>query len=314
MGASILNQIAFKKESTWGTPVTPDIILPVHMTGGIVTNTDVQFLSALRGQLSKFYHAQQGNSTHEGEFEMDMFPDMIGYPLYLAMGDAVATVVGGETLVYEHAFSELETKPSITLEQKVGENVRRYAGAVASGFKITGKAGVPLTFTIPMKAKSSASASPVVAVPTDVVPFDFADVSFKFGGVEFCEVENFEVEYMNNQELLHTICEHDPAFKYVGGSEFKGKADLYLDSATLAKYQDYLDNTFQDFELIVDGAAIGNASTYNYYLTAKVFITSAATELTEDYNLLSIEFQAVYNTGDKLIDMTVRNLVPDYTV
>src|SRR3970040_2466181 len=111
MGSPVLNQIAFKRESIWGTAVVPDKILPVRMEGGIVTDQDIQVLAALRNHLAKNYHAQEGNRVHEGDFTFDLFPDLVGYPLLMALGDVSSALAAGETIVYDHTFTESEAKP-----------------------------------------------------------------------------------------------------------------------------------------------------------------------------------------------------------
>ena len=314
MSSGILNQITFKRESVWGTPVVPDKLLPVRLEGGIVTDQDIQIMSALRGHLAKNYHAQEGNRVHEGDYLFDLFPDMIGYPMVSVMGDVVSTLVGGETIVYAHSFNEAETKPSFTIEQMVGENVRRYAGSVFQNVKISGKAGEPLEVSTSVKAKSQTSASPVTVSPSTVRPFDFATVRVEVDGTEFCEVENFEVEITSNLEMLHTICDHDPAFRYSTGHEVKGKLEMYLNTATLAHYTDYLAKTEREIAFRLTGEAIGVSSNYTLELEVlRAVFSSATTELSEDFNLLVVEFQALYdNNQEKLIEFVLRNLVPSY--
>ena len=47
MSVAIINQVSFKKESTWGTQVVPDKSIPVRPTGGITTNQDIKTLTAV---------------------------------------------------------------------------------------------------------------------------------------------------------------------------------------------------------------------------------------------------------------------------
>ena len=57
MSDGILSQISFKKESTWGTAVTPDKSIAVRPTGGIQPKESIQMQPAIKGQLQKFYDA-----------------------------------------------------------------------------------------------------------------------------------------------------------------------------------------------------------------------------------------------------------------
>ena len=316
MAGGILNSIIIKPETVWGTPVIPDHSISVRMEGGIQTDQDIQLLSALRNHHAKNYHAQMGNRVHEGDYVMELFPDTIGYFFQSAFGSLGSSLVGGETIVYIHDIQEDEPKPSLTIQQQIGENIRRYAGVMIHTIKISGKAGEPLEFSASVKAKSQASDSLINAPPGPDKPFDFADTSITIGGTSFTEIESFEFEYKNNVELLHTLSNHDPAYKYSAGSEISGKLDMYLDTATLAKYQDYLDKTDRSIVLTFTGAAIGVASNYKLEITLhRAVFTSGVTELTEDYNLLSVEFQGLFDDDEgEFVHLELTNLVNSYVL
>src|SRR5438270_6896298 len=115
----VLNQISFKKESTWGTAVVPDKSIPVKPTGGIFTNQDIKDLQAIKNQLAKVYDAYAGMRKHEGDYGLDLFPDYPGYALVSAFGTNVDATKGGESIVFTHTLSEAAAKPSLTIEQAI---------------------------------------------------------------------------------------------------------------------------------------------------------------------------------------------------
>jgi hypothetical protein len=232
------------------------------------------------------------------------------------MGSIASALKFGETIVYQHDFTEGEVKPSLTLEQVVGENIRRYAGVVAMNFNVSAKAGEAVVMKTSLKGKSQASATAITPVyTTPVRPFNFVDAKVKIGGAYFTNVESFEFEYNNNIEFLHTINNNDPQFRYVKGSEVTGKLEMYLDSATLAKYNEYLSHTENEIILELTGDAIGVASNYFFQLKIpRAIFTTAETPIREDYNQLSIEFAGMYDSVTaKLVSAQVVNLSVNYT-
>jgi Phage tail tube protein len=312
MSAGILNVISLKKETTWGTPVVPDKSIPVRLGSGMATDNNIQLLSAARGVLSKNIGSFIGARKHEGEYEMDFFGDYTAYLLSSAFGGVSSALKGGESVVYNHTLTESETKPSFTIEQVVGENVRRYAGAIASGFKISGKAGDVVSLNIPLKAKSQASATKITPAYTTVRPFNFVDSVVKIGGSQLSNVTAFELEYSNNIEFGHALNNsNDAAFNYVKGSEVKGKLEIYLDNTSLTEYNNYLSKTDRALDFEFTGDTIGTASNYKVTVNVpKAAYTMSETKLGEDYNLLVIEFTGIYDPAtSRLLNMVVTNLL-----
>lgn len=319
MSAGILSQVSFKNESVWGTAVVPDKSIEVHANGGIKTNQDVKLLEQVKAQLAKNSDAIIGARKHEGEFEMDLFPEYPGYLLKSIFGSVSSALKGGESVVYEHSFSEAEAKPSLTIEQAITDNVRRYAGCIIHTVKISGKIGEPIIVTFGLYAKTQATATKIsAAYQTGKRPFNWADMAsgLKIGGSALSEVQSFEIEFKNNLEFLHALGNsNDPAINYVKGSEVKIKVDMYLDSTTTTEYANYLSKTLRAFDLIFTGDAIGTSSNYKWEVAVpKVAFTSGETPITDAYNKLTLEGEGVYDTStSKLISMKLTNLLANYT-
>src|ERR671926_1601434 len=106
MSAGIKSVISFKKESTWGTAVVPDKSIAVRPSGGIVIKEDIQMIPAIKGQLQKYYEAIKGKVEYSGDFTFDAFADYVGYFLLSALGTDTPALHSGETIVYDHVFSE----------------------------------------------------------------------------------------------------------------------------------------------------------------------------------------------------------------
>jgi hypothetical protein len=312
MSAGQLNQLSFKKEATWGTAVVPDKSIPVHFSGGISTDNDIQFINGARAILSKNLDSFIGKRSHEGEFEIDLFADYPAYFFLGALGAVSSALKSGETLVYEHTITEQELKPSFTIEQVVGENVRRFAGSLISGFKVIGKMGESTQLSFSVKAKSQTAATKINPSYGTAKAFNWANTVLKIGGTTLAGVSSFELEYSNNLELLYSLnSSNDPQYSYVKGSEVKGKIECYLDSTSLTELTDYLAKTAKALDIEMMGDVIGSATNNKIAISVpKIIYTSAVTELSENYNLLKIEFEGVYDTAtSKLISMVVTNLL-----
>ena len=315
MSAGIQSVISIAKESSWATPVTPTISIPVRPTGGLVIKQNIQMIPAIKGQLQKYYDSIKGKVSYEGEYTFDAFADNIGYFLLSALGVNTPGLHAGESIVYDHVFTEAATKPSLTIEEKIGENVRRFAGAIVDGFKITGKVGEMLEFAPSIKAKTQASSSPITPSFSTIPAFNHAQLAIKIGGSTIGEVENIELNYKNGTDLVYALGSAEPAFASIaGGSEVSGKADLYLDATSLTRLTNYIAKTTESIELIATGGVIGSAAAYQLsILIPKAVYTAATTKITDAHNLLSIEFQGIYDiVTSALIKPTLTNLVASF--
>jgi len=319
MSAGILNQIMFGQESQWGTAVTPNKGLAITPGEGIQTDQDMQYPVSLNGRLALHNIAYKGKTKHEGAYEFDVIPVNMGYILKSLFGGINSAQKAGETLVYEHSFSEAEAKTSLTFEQAVGDIIRRYAGGIVTTLKLSGKVGETIKAAASIQAKSNAVATKTTFSAETVRPFNFADClqasGFKIGSAYMSQVDNFEIEIKNGGEMVHSLGSSDPSFFYVKGHEVSGKFEMYLDSTTKDTYADYLANTTRSFDLDLKGDAIGSASNYGLsFALPKVSFKVAAFPVSEDYNLLKVEFQALYDTStSKLMSAKLTNLQANYT-
>ncbi len=315
MNAGILSQISFAKETTWGTAVTPNKSVSVRPTGGIIIKENVQVISAIKGQLQKNYTAIKGKVAYEGDFTLDAFADYIGHFLLSALGLDTPATHSGETIVYDHVFTEAATKPSYTIEQAIDVNTRRFAGCFITGFKLAGKVGAMLEFTPSIIAKTQASSSEITGAFTTVPAFNFAQLQVKIGGSVLAEVESFELEYKSGLNMVYALGSNEPSFNAIeGGSMVSGKIDLYLDNAALTRLTNYLALNNESIELIATGPAIGTAANYVFdVLVPKAFYTAAESKITDNHNLLSVSFEGIYDTAtSKLIGVTLTNLLATY--
>ena len=315
MSAGIQSVISFKKESTFGTAVAPDKSITVRPTGGLDIKKNVQMIAGIKGQLQKNYDAIIGKSAYGGDLTFDAFADYVGYFLLSALGTDTPALHAGETTVYDHVFTENATKPSLTIEQAQSEKVHRFAGSVVNTLKINAKTGEMLEVAATVISKSVATATAITPATTTVPAFNFAQLAIKIGGATIGEVDNIELEYKNGTEMEYCLGSNDPAFVAIkGGSEVSGKISMYLDATTLTRFTNYMAKTTEAIELIATGNAIGSAAAYVLDITIpKAVYTTATTKITDQHNLVEIEFNGLYDTSTgKLIGVTLTNLVAAY--
>lgn len=316
MSDGILNQVSFKLESDWGTPAVPDKSFPVHFGGGMVTDIDLKTISAVKATIAKNQDTYIGNRTHAGEYETDLFTGYAAHWFYAAMGAKSSGAHSGESSLYDHVLTEAVDKPSMTVEQKFGELVKRFAGVTPTGFKLSIKPGETALVNFPVIGKSQADATAISPTYETIRPLNFADFSIQIDDVAVTEIASIEVEYKNNLTHLPTINgSNDASFRYVKGSEISIKVELYLDDATLAEFTDYLAKASKKFEIIGAGEAFSSTSDYGFLLTLYNGVyKKAETKLSEDYNLLSLEVEGIYDTvSGKMFDVTFTNALASLT-
>lgn len=315
MNAGVLSAISFKKESTWGTAVVPDKSIAVRPAGGIEIKQNIQMIPAIQGRLQKYREAIKGKVAYEGDYTFDAFADYLGYFLLSAMGTDTPATHSGESIVFDHIFTESAAKPSLTIEQAVGENVRRYAGSIVHQLKVTSKVAAPVEIAASVMAKSQASATAISPAFTTVPSFDHTQVAVKIGGSTIGQVESFELEYKNGIEMVYALGNASPSYNSIaGGSEVSFKMELYLDSTTITEMTNYINKTTQSLEFIATGAAIGSAANYLFdILLPKAVYTAAATKINDGHNLLEISGNGLFDTStSKLIGITLTNLIASY--
>lgn len=314
MSAGIQSVISFAKETTWGTAVTPTKSIQVRPTGAIDIKNNIALIPGVRGLLAKNYASIKGTTEYSGDLTFDTFGDYLGYFLLSAFGTDSAALHSGESIVYDHTFSESASKPSLTLETAVGENVRRFAGTIVKQLKFSGKPGEMVETVASVTAKTQATATAITPAFSTVKAFDHTQVAVKIGGSVIGEVEEFELNYTNNLEMIYALGSSDPGFNAPNGSEANGKLTLYLDNTTATQLTNYVNNTQASLEIICTGGSIGSAANYILdILLPKAVWVAATTKITDKHNMLELSFDSVYDTAtSQLIKVVLTNLLASY--
>lgn len=307
----ILNQVSIGKEATYGTAVAPTVSIPIRPSDGIQPQRDAVGVEAINTTAPKNKSIFGGVLSYNGGFEADFYPTSVALLLLSALGDVSSALVGGETLVYKHTLTEAVAKKGLTLEQKIGSLVKRYAGFVASRITIGGKVGEAISFSFEGGAKSEADATAITPVYETTRPFNFADVAtLSIGGTDIkAKASEFEFEYKNGLDFFHGLGSAEPQDKFVGQSELTGKITLLMDGTTKAYFEDLLATTESAIILDIVGDAIGTASHYEFKLTIpKAAISTFSSKLDFGYNAIDLEFVAREDATDGLVKAELTNL------
>lgn len=318
MSSQVLNQISFALESVWGTQVTPNKSIEVKFSGGLNTKTNPKYVEGVKAVIAKEHDAYLGAAAYDGDYEMDLFSNYPGYFFLSALGSVNSALHAGESVVYDNTFTEAATKKSLSIEQAYGEDVSRFLGYIASGFKITIKAGEIASVQFPGMAKTRTTGNTKVAAAFSATEkaFNFADFVIKLGGSTLTEILSLEFEYKNNVQFLAALNNsHDPAFNYIKPSEVTCKIEAYLDSTTVTELNNYLNKTERSLEIIGTGSAIGSAANNTFDLLCPRGIYETGDEKLQDgYNNLSISFKGMYDPStSKLLSLVLTNLISAYS-
>lgn len=305
------NQISIKNESAWGTPVTPTLSIPVSPSDGIQIETNTTGVEAIKTTAPKNKGFFRGQRIFSGGYEGAIYPIFLTYILKSFFGtDNVTEPEAG--VVYKHTFAESTSQTPLTVEQKIGDIVRRFSGYVVKNFKISGKVGELIMISFDGLAKSQATASAITASYETSKPFNWAEITeFSIGATDIkSKVEEFELEVDNGLEVFHGLGALDASNKYLKQSEAKGSLTCYVDNATAAYITNLIDATEQELIIEITGTdTIGAGSNSILKLTlSKCVFTKVETKLDFDYNALTLEFEAREDASNGLIKTELTNL------
>lgn len=271
MSEGILSQISLGAESVVGTAVVPTVSVPVLPSDGVKIEEEAVGVNAIDTSPALNKDFVKGVREYNGAFEMNAYPQAIGYVLNSALGTDAPTLVASETTVYKHTITEAVTKPSVTIEQKIGTITNRFAGFIASGFTLTIEKGQPVKFAFNGKGMSVASATAITASYETSKVFDWTDVvSITLGGTDVKDaIESITVDYTNGLQSFHGLSgDSDPAQLYVENSEATGTIKAFLDTNMANLETVFSAKTTSALVITLAGdEVIGNGSTNSLVIT-----------------------------------------------
>ena len=313
----ILSQISIAKESTIGTAVTPLVSVAVLPSDGVVIEEEAVGVNGIDTSPALNKDFIQGLREYNGSFEMNAYPNAIGYIMASAFGSVSSATAGGETIVYDHDFVETVAKTAMTLEQKIGTITERFAGFIASKFTVQISVNEPIKFLFEGKALSKATETAITPAYETSSVFDWTDIqSITLGGVDIkCAISELTIEYTNNLQNFHGLCgDSDPTNFFVEPSEVTGSITAYLTTEIFDLKAIFEAKTQQELVITIEAdETIGTAEKNRLVLTVpKVVLNTYTHPIDTGYVEVSSDLIARQDETDGLIKATLTNLVTSY--
>lgn len=313
----ILTQISIGKESSLNTAVVPDVSIAVLPSDGVVTEEEAVGVPGIDTSPGLHKAFVQGLRSYSGSFEMNAYPEALGYFILSALGDVTSGTAAGESAVYDHAFAETVAKESLTIEQKIGSIVERIAGFVVSSFTLHLAVGEPIRITVEGQGMSKASASAITAAYETSKVFDWTDVqSISIGGTDVkSAISEMSITYTNNLGMFHGLQgDSDPAQQYVGNSEVTATLTAYLTS-DMKNLQAVFEAKTEQAVIVTITAdeTIGSAENNEIVITVpKMVINAYSYPIDTDYVEVSADLVARQDPSSGLITVDMVNEVASY--
>lgn len=120
---------AIKKESTVGTPVTPNVYTPYY-SQSVMTDFHLMEDTPVYGNRFKRFQHLKGTRSHGGNITVMAEPNTIGYWLDMLLNKSGTT--GSDPYTHTFGLSNTDTPNSYTMDLSFGSQVVRFWGVQAS--------------------------------------------------------------------------------------------------------------------------------------------------------------------------------------
>ncbi|MEW2302574.1 phage tail tube protein [Streptomyces sp. NPDC006655] len=316
--ATQLSFLGIAKETTPGTPVASTQFIPVTQ----ITPKDSLTLlddKGYRGALVDVYDQVAGPLSGTLDFDGDVYPDTIGFPLAGVLADVVTS---GASAPYTHVFSVLNTgngqPTSYTLNDQYVAGNRQYPGAKFSevGFKFT--ADGLLTYSAKTTTFGSVAATAPTASWTSVPPMVGWQGVAQIAGVTQAGVIDGEVTIKRPVTVINSVDgTQAPVQLWSGPVSVDGKATLIMEDDTALTQ--YLTTAKPSVDFNFSAGAGASAVQLKFHMS-KCSLSAADITRGKDYIEIPITFTALANTTDvgasggySPIKVTVQNAVTSGT-
>lgn len=314
--------IGFGKETSRGTAVAAAVWVPK-----LEFNFDDKF-ETVRDESSVGVIETPNDSIivkkwAEGAFGGNLTDKSLGYILLALFGSVSSALKGGETIVYNHAFSVNESAQHQALTIGVDDPVQDYQFALAmiDSFEIKYERGKILSYTVNFKSKKGASATLTASYTAEnaFLPQHFAfKLATNLAGLDAAQainVKSLSLKFEKNLEFDDVLGSIDPAD--ICNKEFKvsGSMDaLFEDEATFKTIA--LGDTAKAMRIdLTHTAIIGTASNPRLKFDfAKVKFTKWEKQTPNaDLAMQSADWEAMYSLSDaKMVEGLLVNTQASY--
>lgn len=261
-------EVGLAKETSRGTPATPAYW--VFKTSASVQDKPIYANDETSvGNISDTLGSRITGTRSEGEIAGKVTDQSIGLLLLAAIGSVSSAVKGGESVVYEHTYSLLNTNahPTLTIEVKDGNEQQAFANACLETLKISAEVEKYLSFAATFKAKGGASAANTpsyIATENDFIATEAAvKLATNLAGLDAASpiaVRSIELSIEKNAKYLPKLGQLAPAD--IVNEHLVITGNIEADYADTATFKDlFTAGTFKALRLIItSGTLIGTAS------------------------------------------------------
>lgn len=284
------------KEATFGTAVAATNFIPIK---SMKPKDKLELLddAGMRGSMVDSYGKIAGPMTSEFDFDGDVYPDTVGFPMTGVLGDITTT---GASAPYSHAMAVLNTgtgqPPSYTLSDYYTISTRQYAGAKFSEFSMKFSGDGLLTYSAKATALGSVTASTPTPSYTAVAPIAGWIGAVTIGGSANLTLIDGECTMKRPVDIIHTVDGTSaPYALWSGPLTVSGKLTMVMEDDT--QLLNYLNNSQPSLDINYSQGAGASAVQVKLHMTKAAF-TTADIERGKTYISLSVDYEAVANTTD----------------
>lgn len=315
--------IGIGKETTRGTKVVPAIWLK-PTSEDYNDNVDVVATERSMGVIEDSDDQVVVKNFSSGVFAGEIFDKSFGYFLLGAIGQVASVEKVGDSGVYDHTFSVLQSAqhPSLTVEIKRGDiEQKAYANAVVESLKISSAVNEYVMFEVAMRGKAGVAGTATPSYVTENyflaknIAVKLADTYGDIGSAVAIDVKNVELNINKNIEDKDLISNDGPADFLNKQMVIEGTMEMYFADVYARDYA--LNGTSKAMQIVMEntGVTLGNSSTPKLVINlAKVKFSDAPIKGgNNDLASVEISFKAFYSPSDsKSIEAILTNTQASY--
>lgn len=319
-----LRAVGIGKETVRGTAVAPSFFIP---------KTDFDFEEKKEtilnesgiGIIDNAFEQQKTKRMASGSVSGNLPDQSIGLVLLATFGAVADSLVGGETIVYDHDFTVANTSnehQSLTIALDEANGDYRFANAMVESFEITAVPADFVKFNVSFMAKQGVTATETPSF-IDENTFTGKDVCFKvaadLAGLDAANeigTTSLSVNFTKNLEEIFENCSEDPTDFLNTMMDVTGVIEAFFDNETDFK-DAALNNTQKALRITIKNTAVtlGVASNPELQIDfSKVYFNEFARTSTQDEIVKqSLTFQSVYSVTDATrVTAKLTNLTASY--
>lgn len=315
--------IGIGKETVRGTKVAPAIWLK-PTSEDFNDSVDVKATERSMGVIEDSDDQVVIKNFANGTFAGEIMDKSFGYLLLATIGAVGSVEKVGDSGVYDHTFSVLQSAqhPTLTFEIKRGDiEQKAYANAVVESLKITSAVNEYVVFEVGVRAKAGVAGS---GTPSYVAENIFlakhtgvklADTYAGLGAASEIDVKSIELTITKNIEDKDLLSQDGPADFLNKQMTIEGSMEMYFADIYTRDYA--LNGTTKAMQIVIEntGVTLGASSTPKLVINlAKVkFSEPMVTGSNNDIAKVAVKFKGFYSlTDSKSVEAILTNTQSAY--